>query len=174
MTYKGDFAPLALVPFLLNTHQKDGTPITLVGGAAAVLRNVGASSTSGVTLTTDVVTGLHSVTVDTSADGTFYAAGNDFDVILTAGTVDGVSVAGRAIGSFSINNRVAGLDAVPIEAGLNARQALAIMSAALAGQASGANTTNITFKGAGVATTRIEAVVDAYGNRTAVTLTPPA
>jgi hypothetical protein len=66
-------------------------------------------STAGVTLTVDYDsrTGLHDVVIDTSADGTFYAAGNDFDVILTAGTVDSISVVGTVIGTFSLANRAA-------------------------------------------------------------------
>lgn len=68
----------------------------------------------------------------------------------------------------------AGLDVVSVEAGLNARQALAIGASALAGVLSGAGTTTITIKGAGVATTRITATVDTDGNRSAVVLNPPA
>ncbi len=68
----------------------------------------------------------------------------------------------------------AGLDNVVVEAGLNARQALSILSSALAGILSGAGTTTITIDGAGVATVRIVATVDTSGNRSAVVLTPPA
>lgn len=68
----------------------------------------------------------------------------------------------------------AGLDAVVIETGINARQAVALSLAALAGKVSGADGTTVTIKGADNSTTRIEATVDADGNRTAMTLTPPA
>ena len=44
--------------------------------------------------------------ITTAADGTFYAAGADYRVYLSAGTVDGVSVVGALIGTFSIKNRV--------------------------------------------------------------------
>jgi hypothetical protein len=67
-----------------------------------------------------------------------------------------------------------GLDAVIVEAGLNARQALSLNAAALDGVLSGAGTGTITIKGAGVATTRIVATTDTAGNRSVVTLTPPA
>jgi hypothetical protein len=68
----------------------------------------------------------------------------------------------------------AGLDSVAIETGLNARQALSLTTAASVGRLSGAATTTVTILGAGVATTRAVATVDADGNRTAITLTPPA
>lgn len=65
------------------------------------------------------------------------------------------------------------LDAVDaIETGLTPRQSLRLVSAALAGVLSGAATTTVTIKGAGVGTTRIQAVVDSDGNRSALTLTP--
>jgi hypothetical protein len=66
-----------------------------------------------------------------------------------------------------------GLDAVMIEIGLNARQALSIMAAESAGTVTGMDTGSPVFKGAGVATTRITATA-ASGNRTLVTLSPPA
>jgi hypothetical protein len=70
-----------------------------------------------------------------------------------------------------------GLDQVVVEAGLNARQALAINTASLAGVVAGALTTLVTIAAAGAGnagTNRITAVVDNSGNRTAVTLNVPA
>jgi len=67
----------------------------------------------------------------------------------------------------------AGLDNVVVETGLNARQALSIASAALAGTSSGVAAGSPVFKGAGVATTRITATA-VNGDRSAVTLSPPA
>jgi hypothetical protein len=64
-------------------------------------------------------------------------------------------------------------DSVVMETGLNARQGANLCLAALAGVLTGANTTTITIKGAGVATTRIVATVDSFGDRSALTLTPP-
>lgn len=57
-----------------------------------------------------------------------------------------------------------------VETGLTVRQSLRALSAALAGVLSGAGTTTITIQGAGVATDRITATVDANGNRSAITL----
>lgn len=66
-----------------------------------------------------------------------------------------------------------GVDAITVETGLNLRQAVAITVAAEAGKVSGAGTGTISITGAGVNTTRIVATVDASGDRTALTLTPP-
>lgn len=66
-----------------------------------------------------------------------------------------------------------GLDAVVVETGVNARQALSPILAAAAGALSGAGTGTITIKGGNVATTRIVASTDSSGNRTAVTLNIP-
>lgn len=57
-----------------------------------------------------------------------------------------------------------------VEVGLTPRQALRLFAAALGGVLSGADTTTITIKGAGVATARVTATVDSDGNRSAVTL----
>lgn len=66
-----------------------------------------------------------------------------------------------------------GLDAVVAETGINFRQAMSFCLAALCGKCSGAHTTSILFKAADADTTRIEATIDTYGNRSAVTLTKP-
>jgi hypothetical protein len=66
-----------------------------------------------------------------------------------------------------------GLDAVVTETGLNIRQATSLNTAALCGVLSGAGTSTVTIKGAGVGTTRIVASIDGSNNRTALTLTPP-
>lgn len=67
-----------------------------------------------------------------------------------------------------------GLDAVPVETGVNARQALSPILAASAGVLSGAGTGTIVIKGGNVATTRITATTTSEGNRTGVTLSLPA
>lgn len=70
-----------------------------------------------------------------------------------------------------------GLDGVTIETGLNARQAIAIIAAAVAGKLTGAvagASGTVSVKAAGVpATERISASCDAAGNRNTVSLTPP-
>lgn len=99
-----------------------------------------------------------------------------------AGTISSATFAIGAITSTTFatgavdSNAVAGnaLDSIVIETGLNMRQAMSLSTAVLAGVVSGANGTTITIKGAGVATTRVVANVDTFGNRISLTLTPPA
>jgi hypothetical protein len=67
-----------------------------------------------------------------------------------------------------------GLDAVQVENGVNARQALSPILAASVGVLLGAGTGTIVIKGGNVALTRITASTDNAGNRTAVTLSLPA
>jgi hypothetical protein len=67
----------------------------------------------------------------------------------------------------------AGLEAVQVESGVNARQALSPILAASAGVLIGAGTGTIVVKGGNVTTTRITATTDNAGNRSAVTLTLP-
>jgi hypothetical protein len=103
----GDYDQSAVVYTKFSTFQPStGATFTLAGSPAiAVYKDASATeSTSGVTLTTnfDSRTGLNHVAIDTSSDGTFYSAGSFFDAVLTAGTVDSVSVAGSAIASFTL------------------------------------------------------------------------
>lgn len=112
----------------LNTHQADGTPITWAGSpAVAVVKDGGTTTeTDGVSLTVDAgtVTGRHIITIDTSQDGTFFATGHKFSVIVTAGTVDSVSTVGVIVAEFELGEVPANVKAwnggalpVPAEAG---------------------------------------------------------
>ncbi len=77
--------------------------------------------------------------------------------------------------SGQVNLAPGGLDAVPIETGINARQALAPILAASAGSISGAGTGSIVITGGGTTLTRITAQTDPSGNRSTVHLNlPPA
>jgi hypothetical protein len=101
----GDRAVGTTLAFDFNTHQADGTPITLAGTPAiSVYKNSTTESTSGVTLTVDYDsrTGMHHVVIDTSANGTFYATDNDFSVVVTTGTVNSISVVGTVVARFSL------------------------------------------------------------------------
>ena len=184
MDYRGDLAPGTIVRVKFPTHTAAGAPATLAGTPAASVYKDGSTtqSTTGITLTVDFdgVVGLHQVAIDTAADAAFYAAGSDFEIVLTAGTVDGVSVVGSVVGSFSLRARPAwlhsaGLDGVVVEAGLNARQALALVAAAAVGDVEVDEAGNtITLSGAGVATSRIVVTPGALGIERTSTLTPPA
>ncbi len=109
MSYLGEFTPGKTISRRFNSHKADGTPSTFSGSAALTVYKQGSStpSASGVTLTTDYnsKTGLNNVVVDTSVDGTFYAAGSDFDIAVASGLVDGVGVTGIVVGTFSLSSR---------------------------------------------------------------------
>lgn len=109
--YVGDFTPGKTIRKFFNTRATTGAPITLAGTPAISIYKDGGTteSTTGVTLTVDFDsrTGLHLVAIDTSADGTFYSAGSDFELVITTGTVDSVSQVGVSVGKFSLSNRSA-------------------------------------------------------------------
>lgn len=67
-----------------------------------------------------------------------------------------------------------GLDAITVENGVNARQALAPILAASAGVVAGAGTGVVVIKGGNASITRITATTDNAGNRSSVTLSLPA
>jgi hypothetical protein len=110
MRYLGDYAEDATLHFKFNTIDESGDPITLAGTPSVCVYKADGTtqSATGTTLTVDFdsVTGLHHVEVDLSADA-FYATGNDYQVVIAAGTVDGNSVVGVVLADFSIENRAA-------------------------------------------------------------------
>ncbi len=103
--YLGEYPPLAPVDFKFNTHQSDGTPITLAGSPVISVYkdNSDTQTTTGPTLTVgfDSTTGLHHVRV--AQTDSFYAMGSTFAAVLTAGTVDGVSVVGTTLATWKIS-----------------------------------------------------------------------
>ena len=106
MIFMDIYAAGSIIYRNFNTHKADGTPITLAGTPTArVYKDDGTTEDdSGITLTVDFdsKTGLHNVKIDTSQDATFYATGHDYSVVLSAGTVDGVSVVGYEIFKFRL------------------------------------------------------------------------
>lgn len=108
----GDFDASAVIYGKFTTRRfSTGAPYALAGTPALSVYkdNSTTQSTTGVTLTTDfdTVTGLNHFAIDTSADGTFYSAGSFFDVVITTGTVDSVSVVGEVVASFTIRKNSA-------------------------------------------------------------------
>src|SRR5687768_13858906 len=107
--YLGDFDAGAIIDFKFCTVGTTGAPTVLAGtpGITIYKNNGDVQDSDGITLTPsfDSVTGMNHVRIDTSADATFYANGNDFQVIISAGTVGGVSVVGYVIAHFSLRNR---------------------------------------------------------------------
>ena len=109
--YLDDYNLSATIDFKFTTRKSTGLPTQLAGSPAVSVYKTNSTmqTTTGVTLTVDFdsITGLNHVRIDTSADGTFYAAGCDFAVVITAGTVDSISVVGETVATFSILNRSA-------------------------------------------------------------------
>lgn len=85
-----------------------GAPYTLAGSpsVAAYPDNSTTEITAGITLTVDFDsrTGLNNVRVVASG-GNGYATATNYTLVITAGTVDSVSVVGECVGSFSIEKR---------------------------------------------------------------------
>jgi hypothetical protein len=109
MMYLGDYKEdLDNVDFTFNTHSLAGVPTTLSGTPviSCYKGNSVSQETTGITLTVDFdgVTGLNHVRVDLSAHA-FYAPGIDYFLVITTGTVDGVSVVGVPVAHFSIEFR---------------------------------------------------------------------
>lgn len=110
MAHVGDIRLGDTVDLKFTTIDSTGLPVTLAGtpAVAAYPGNSLTEITAGITLTVDfdARTGLHNIrVVATGANG--YATATDYVLVLTAGTVAGVSVVGYVVGSFSIEKRSA-------------------------------------------------------------------
>lgn len=108
----GDYDASTVIYGKFSTYRPSTGATFTLGGTPALSvykDNSTTQSTSGVTLTADfdAVTGLNHFAIDTSADGTFYSAGSFFDIVITTGTVDGVSVTGTVVASFTIRKNSA-------------------------------------------------------------------
>lgn len=109
--YHGDISLGSTIDIKFTTRRfSTGAPFTLAGTPAisAYPDNSVTQITAGITLTADFdsVTGLNNVRV-VATSGNGYAAGSNYTLVITTGTVDSVSVVGECIGSFSIEARSA-------------------------------------------------------------------
>jgi len=139
--YIGDFVAGSIIRKKFNTFSQSSAPTTpSVAMTFAVYKNSTTETTDGVTVSADYdgKTGLHMVSVDTSSNAVFYAVGEDYDVVFTAGTVDGKDLTKVTLFSFSIENRNRKANAVQF-GGQNVSSAGAITVPQLI-----ASTTNIT------------------------------
>lgn len=88
------------------TTQVNGTPTALAGSPAISVYMSGTSTpiTSGVTFTGSYnsTTGLNDVSIVASS-GNGFNAGEDYDVVITTGTLGGISAVGTVVGHFSLN-----------------------------------------------------------------------
>jgi hypothetical protein len=115
------------------------------------------------------------ITVGANNDKTGYALSQPFPANFAALAVNanGQVIAGTIADKTGFSLAGNGLDTIPIENGVNIRQAIAPILAASAGVVTGAGTGTIVIKGANTTTSRIVATTDNAGNRTSVTLSLP-
>ncbi len=91
--------------YFTGTTAINGVPTDMAGSPAiSVYKNSITQSTSGVTFTVpfDTTTGLFQVIVDTSSSSSFYATDNIFSIVITTGTLGGVSMVGYTLGTFQL------------------------------------------------------------------------
>lgn len=102
----GDYDVSTVLDFKFNTQQfLSGAPFALAGGSIGIYKNnMLTGTTSGVTLTADwdSKTGANHVRVDLSTALSYYAAGAHYNAVIEAGTVNGLSVVGKIVGSFTL------------------------------------------------------------------------
>lgn len=110
MSYYGDIRLGDTIDVKFTTIQVSGAPTTLSGSPviSAYVGNSTTQLTAGITLSVDFdsVTGLNSVRV-VATGGNGYATASNYDLIITTGTVNSVSVVGYKVASFSIEARSA-------------------------------------------------------------------
>lgn len=105
----GDFLLGSTIDHKFTVVDSTGLPTTLSGSPviSAYPGNSATELTAGITLSVDFDsrTGLNHIRIVAST-GNGYAAGNDYHLVITVGTVGGVSVVGYDVGMFSLDNRV--------------------------------------------------------------------
>lgn len=108
MSYIGDIALEKTFDTKFTTVTTTGAPTVLAGSPviSAYVDNSTTQLTAGITLSVDFdgVVGLNNVrVVATAANG--YAAGSNYQLVITTGTVGGTSVVGYVVAEFSIQAR---------------------------------------------------------------------
>ena len=103
--YYGDIQIGETIEWFFTTVDTTPVPFVLAGSptATAYTDGGGTQSSTGVTIVADFdgVVGLNKITVvATGANG--FAAGENIEIVLSAGSVDSNSVIGYAVGSFSL------------------------------------------------------------------------
>lgn len=111
MSYHGDISLGDTIDIKFTTRAfATGVPTTLAGTPviSAYPDNSITELTAGITLTVDfdTKTGLNNARV-VATSGNGYAAGSNYALVITTGTVGGTSVVGEVVGSFSIAARSA-------------------------------------------------------------------
>lgn len=110
MSYYGDIRLGDSLDIKFTTRQISGAPTTLAGSPviSAYPANSLTQLTAGITLSVDfdTLTGLNNIRVVASG-GNGYLTATNYELVITTGTVNSVSVVGECVGGFSIENRSA-------------------------------------------------------------------
>ena len=111
MNYLGDYDLASTIYGFFTTYQPTtGAAFSLAGTPVVRVYKNGSATQHGTTYAVsefDSLAGLNTFTIDTSADGSFYAAAGDFVCVLQAGTVDSVSVVGTVVARFTLRRSAA-------------------------------------------------------------------
>jgi hypothetical protein len=95
-----------LIPVVINTEKADGTPYTFSGSPALGIRKgIASAVTTGLgalSIDDGGITGSHTIEIDTTAGSGYYVAGETYYLVATAGTVDSVSMVGKAFFVFQL------------------------------------------------------------------------
>lgn len=166
----GDRLEDSVLDFKFHTTNVAGLPFTLAGSPALAVykSNSVVQTTAGITLSVDFdsLTGAHHVRIDTSADA-FYATDEDYEVVLTAGTVDNVPVAGYVVATFSIENRFTRADMLRISGDLTAADNLEAWfdgtGYAAANSTIGTCTTNTDMISSATVNAACDSAIETYG-----------
>lgn len=106
MSYQGDFPVGTRVNIGFTTIASAGNPSALTGGSLGAFRTSSMTSfaPAGCVLSsgTGTYAGLNVAYIFTGSSSSFFVTGEDYTVVLLAGSVDAVNVANTAFGSFSL------------------------------------------------------------------------
>lgn len=100
----GDYHAGDTIRWKFATRNSSGVLTALASGSVAMYKNDTTTEfVTGITLTAsfDGVTGMNHISVDTSST-TAYDAGSTFMAVLSAGTVNSVTVTGEPVGRFTL------------------------------------------------------------------------
>jgi hypothetical protein len=110
--FLGEFFAGEIIRCMWDSAGADGASITrATNGTISVYKDNGTTqSTTGVTDTEDfdALTGVHAISIDTSADTTFYSPGSEFIIVLSGAVIDGKTV-NAVLGSFALQRNFAAL-----------------------------------------------------------------
>ena len=148
--------------FMFTTRRfSTGAPYALASGAISAYEDASTTQiTAGVSLGADHdgVTGLNLVTV-VATGGNGFEAGKDYHLVITAGTVDSVSVVGEVVGRFTLQRSAAAVDLA------NGADGLGALKADTAAILLDTGTDGVVLNAAGLATDAVNEIADGVLNR---------